>query len=367
MGLALREGIFIFVNMDDLPKCYGHLRSHKEVCRVCYISAQCYGEIVEGVGQSKKVRITNPVKGVLDTKDFHLGYTLASGQVFRWGRDIDGWWKGIAFGTVFHLQQDGNQLRFRASAEKVEKFSEKISIVNFLRWYLRLEEPPNLRVPRGDLYLRQARDSLRGFRFIRQEPFECTISYVLSVQAHMTLTKRRINFLARILGSEIEFMGERYWDFPKPNSLAQLNGLYFRYHRFGWRSDRVVASARQIEATKVVDGIKDWQVVIDRLRSIPGNGVGLKVAKCIDLFSLERLQAVPVDTWVRKFAKEWYGICGSDSKICAWGEARGGKWAGYVNEYLFAYYREQNGSSIYDRVMSFCESDIPSAELPFLT
>ena len=126
MGLALREGIFIFVNMDDLPKCYGHLRSHKEVCRVCYISAQCYGEIVEGVGQSKKVRITNPVKGVLDTKDFHLGYTLASGQVFRWGRDIDGWWKGIAFGTVFHLQQDGNQLRFRASAEKVEKFSEKI-------------------------------------------------------------------------------------------------------------------------------------------------------------------------------------------------------------------------------------------------
>ena len=351
--------------MDDFPRCFGRFGSDREVCRVCYAAARCGRETVAPVAEGPRLSPADPVEGGLAAPGFCLGYTLASGQVFRWGRDADGWWKGVAFGTAFHLRQEDGRLRFRASAGEVKTYAGEMPVADFLRWYLRLDEAPKVRVPREDTRLRQARDRLRGFRFVRQAPFECTISYVLSVQAHMTLTKRRINFLARILGEGIEFMGERYWTFPEPDVLADLNGRYFRRHRFGWRSERVAASARFVAEAKAANGVEAWREVVDGLRSLPGTGAGLKVAKCIDLFSLERLQAVPVDTWVRKFAEEWYGIGGSDAKICAWAEARGGKWAGYVNEYLFAYYRELNGPSIYDRVISFCASDVPSAELPY--
>ncbi|MDA0747543.1 MAG: DNA glycosylase, partial [bacterium] len=304
---------------------------------------------------------------------FHLGYTLGSGQTFRWGRDQDGWWKGITYGTVFHLKQEEEVLHFKASGGQIRTWAGEMDVEQFLVWYLRILEVPRVRVPRGDRYLRRARDLLRGFRFVRQEPFECTLSYVLSVQAHMSLTKRRIQFLGKILGKEILFEGERYWTFPTPVALARLNGAYFRAQRFGWRSERLAVSAGTLAGELEERGIQDpvdggldlWRELVDELKAEGGTGVGLKVGKCIDLFALERMGAVPVDTWVLKFAQEWYGIPGNDRAVCAWAEARCGKWAGYGNEYLFAYYRELNGSTVYDRVISFCASDVPSAELPF--
>jgi N-glycosylase/DNA lyase len=286
---------------------------------------------------------------------------------------VDGWWKGIAYETAFHLRQEGDRLLFRASADRVKTHAGEMPAPEFLRWYLRIEEPPRIRASREDTHLRRARRRLTGIRFVRQDPFECLVSYVLSVQAHMTLTKRRVNFLALILGRPVELSGERYWTFPDPASLADLNGAYFRSHRFGWRSDWIVAGARYVTETlpnysqtfPESVGIPVWRDVVDEIRSQPGTGVGLKVGKCIDLFALERLGAVPVDTWVRKLARDWYGVTGSDARICAWAEDRGGTQAGYVNEYLFAYYRELNAPSIHDRVVSFCASDLASSELPF--
>ncbi len=311
-----------------------------------------------------------PVAGRIETREFHLGYTLAGGQVFRWGRDRDGWWKGVAYDTVFHLRQAGDTLLYRAGASRVATYRGEMTVAEFLEWYLRLNERPRIRVPRKDGYLRRARDLLKGFRFVRQMPFECVISYILSVQAHMNLTKRRVNFLAESWGHEVEFMGSRYCTFPEPDALARLKGPYFRANRFGWRSERVAETARFVSRCAGGDpgalSLEDWREIVDALKKQAGTGVGLKVGKCIDLFALDRLDAVPVDTWVLKLAREWYDVKGSDKRICEWAEARGGRYAGYMNEYLFAYYRELNGASLDDRVISFCASDAPSAELPML-
>ena len=106
-------------------------------------------------------------------------------------------------------------------------------------------------------------------------------------------------------------------------------------------------------------------LVVSGCGCISPAGRGLKVAKCIDLFSLGRLNAVPVDTWVRKMAADWYGVEGTDARICAWAENRGGRHAGYWGEYLFAHYRELNAPSLDDRVLSFAASDASSSILPF--
>lgn len=308
--------------------------------------------------------------GSLKVTNFELGHTLGSGQVFRWGRDVDGWWKGIAYGVVFHLKQVDGEICFCASSEEINTYAGQMDLPNFLRWYLRLDELPRFRVARDDTYLRKARSLMKGMRFVRQDPFECIISYVLSVQAHMTLTKRRLNLIARTVGDPVDFDGKRYWVFPRPEALATLDGKFYRQQRFGWRSERVADAANFVAETLGGEpdvGLGDWRDINDALLDRPGSGVGLKVAKCIDLFSLERLHAVPVDTWVRKFAESWYGVTGSDAKICNWAEDRWGKWAGYCNEYLFSYYRELHGGTVHDKVLTFNASDEPSAELPFDT
>jgi len=358
------------LGMNADLRCFGSFGPDLSVCRACYAARPCESSTSTHRNGATRSISTTPLAGSLAAPAFNLGYTLGSGQVFRWGRDTDGWWKGIAYQTVFHLRQVGDQIEYRASADCVETFAGWMPTPDFLGWYLRLDEIPRIRVPRDDPHLRVARDQLKGLRFVRQEPFECILSYVLSVQAHMTLTKRRIHFLSGILGNPVFFDGHTYRAFPSAADLADLDGRYFRHHRFGWRSERVALSARFVadalnrlpEQTVALD---DWRKIADDLRDLPGSGVGLKVAKCIDLFSLDRLGAVPVDTWVRKLAGDWYGVTGSDAAICAWGESRGGRWAGYANEYLFSYYRELHGQTIYDRVISFCESGLPSAELPY--
>jgi len=357
------------------PACYQTYSDAKEVCRHCHVLTACKAESDQSAAAGNAAPVVaTPVCGAVSSDGaFSLALSLYSGQTFRWGRDDDGWWKGITYGTVLYLKQTSDTVEYVSSATRVLTYAGEMEIETFVRWYLRLDEAPKIRVPRQDRYLRKARDAMRGFRFVRQDPWECTISYILSVQAHMNLTKQRIQFLARILGDEVTINGEHYWTFPSIEALAILDEDYYRHQRFGWRSKFLPVSIERIVTTlhdthgERSDGIdlEGWRAIVDGLLELPNSGVGLKVAKCIDLFSLERLSSVPVDTWVRKFAEDWYGVEGSDSKICAWGEARGGRLAGYWNEYLFVYYRELNAPALDDRVISFAKSDAPSAVLPF--
>jgi N-glycosylase/DNA lyase len=360
------------------PDCYGRHQPETLLCTSCPVASNCDADTVKDSAREDEInglaRTKSEVSGQLAVAEFDLSLTLYSGQTFRWGRDRDGWWKGIAYGVAFHLKQEEGNLHYVATSDQVSTYIGQMAIPDFLRWYLRTDEPPKVRVPRADRYLRKARDQMRGFRFVRQDPWECTISYILSVQAHMALTKRRIQFLAEILGSKVQLRDEQYWAFPSVLGLAQLNEGYYRHQRFGWRSKFVPTSVYRIRDVIVEEFNGDetglhldaWRDAIDSLRALPNTGVGLKVAKCIDLFSLDRLSAVPVDTWVRKFASDWYGIDGSDARICTWAEDRGGKLAGYWNEYLFAYYRELNAPTLDDRVISFAASDAPSGVLPFV-
>ena len=359
----------------DEPDCFGACRPAAPVCGACYTLDACRAGTrpAPSIVTPPTTSPARPVEGEIPVSAFHLGHCLGSGQLFRWGRDVDGWWKGVAYDTAFHLRQQGEALLYRASSDRVVTREGEMDSATFLRWYLRTDEAPRIRVPRWDRHLRQARDRLRGFRFARQEPFECTLSYVLSTQAHMSLTKKRINWIARTLGRPVDLLGERYWTFPGPMELAPLNGSYFRHHRFGWRSTWIPETTRTIcreqdaaaEAGRDTRDLQFWRPLLDRLWRQANTGIGLKVAKCIDLFALERMEAVPVDTWVLKMARDWYGIEGTDARVCLWAEERGKSRAGYMNEYLFIYYREQNAPAIHDRVLSFCEQEAPSPELPF--
>ncbi len=90
------------------------------------------------------------------------------------------------------------------------------------------------------------------------------------------------------------------------------------------------------------------------LATLPG--VGLKVADCILLFSLGKLEAFPVDVWMRRvilnhYAKELPNelvqkISKQDSlsngeyaKLNEFGRNYFGEYAGYAQEYLYHYER----------------------------
>jgi N-glycosylase/DNA lyase len=60
-------------------------------------------------------------------------------------------------------------------------------------------------------------------------------------------------------------------------------------------------------------------------------GVGDKVADCICLFGLKKMESYPIDTWVKKI-DEYYGEGYIKNKFP--------ECAGIMQQYLFAYVRE---------------------------
>ena len=55
------------------------------------------------------------------------------------------------------------------------------------------------------------------------------------------------------------------------------------------------------------------------------------------MFSLDKLEAFPIDVWVRRALREWYfgGEKVPDSALLKWSQEYFGPYAGYAQQYLF--------------------------------
>ena len=78
-------------------------------------------------------------------------------------------------------------------------------------------------------------------------------------------------------------------------------------------------------------------------------GVGDKVANCVLLFSLDKPEAFPVDTWIYKAIQKWYMQSKPKiprTKLRPWAMDYFGKNAGWANHYLFHDLRTSNYKTI---------------------
>jgi N-glycosylase/DNA lyase len=67
-------------------------------------------------------------------------------------------------------------------------------------------------------------------------------------------------------------------------------------------------------------------------------GIGPKIADCIAVFSLEKLEAFPIDVWIRRALGEWYfpgQKTPPDRVLLEWAQAHFGPYGGYAQQYLF--------------------------------
>ena len=67
-------------------------------------------------------------------------------------------------------------------------------------------------------------------------------------------------------------------------------------------------------------------------------GICSKIADCIAVFSLEKLEAFPIDVWVRRALGEWYfpeQKTPPDRVLLEWAQERFGRYGGYAQQYLF--------------------------------
>jgi N-glycosylase/DNA lyase len=258
-----------------------------------------------------------------------LDKTLLSGQVFHWNRSLNGSWSGlISDQAVVVSERDGNLVVHRGSADRVHRF-------------FALDHPlEEIYAAFPDEPLSQASlAACQGMRILRQPRWECTATFITSSMKQVAHIRAMSLAIRSRFGEAVE--GSEINAYPAFEVLAKATEPALRDCGLGYRAENLLKTARLL-----ADGTIDLEAISiqptarlrQTLQMLPG--VGVKVANCILLFAYERLDAVPIDTWIHRILLAMRkGRKGTPAQLAAYAHRRLGPYAGYVQQYLFHHAR----------------------------
>jgi N-glycosylase/DNA lyase len=280
---------------------------------------------------------------------FNLDFTLCCGQTFRWDKHGE-WWYGVVGEEVCKIRQKCKTLEF------------ELVNASFVENYFRLQDdlPKILSRINKDKNIEAAISDFRGLRILRQEPWECLISYICATYKSISAIKRMLSNLSKRFGEEICLNSHDFYTFPKPAELAGASVKELAACGLGYRAKYISETARLVcENTFDLERLKEttYEKAKEELMRLPG--VGPKVADCVLLFSLEKLEAFPVDVWIKRVILNYYARHFPDEfvkkisvqeslssseyeKLSSFGREYFGSYAGYAQEYLYHYERMQH-------------------------
>ncbi len=290
--------------------------------------------------------------------EFQIAYTVICGQTFRWRIDKDGWWAcllpitdpdtGRATQQLVRLWQDDDAVFYETGPR-----AHDLALV---RDYFRLDvDLPALarQFVDADHHIRPAMAEFAGLRVIRQDPVECLFSFLCTSASPLYRIRRTIAALCREYGDLYpgEVAGLTHHAFPPVHRLAEASLPHLTWLGLGYRAAYVKETASAVMA----HGGAPWLLGLRRrpyheaksaLMALPG--IGAKIADCVCLFSLDKDEAVPVDTHIRQIVQRTYQADSAPEKptsktltkntytqIAGDVRTRFGPMAGWAQQYLF--------------------------------
>ncbi|HSB50446.1 MAG TPA: DNA glycosylase [Nitrosopumilaceae archaeon] len=269
----------------------------------------------------------------------NIDYSINSGQVFLWEK-YQQMWYGINGIDVLAI----NEKSF-----KMNSFSH--NHVDFFREGDELSEI--IHSISKDKIVKRAIQLFPGLRLLRQDPFQCYISFIVSSNSNIQNIRLVLQRLCKKFGKKIVFDKKEFFLFPEPETLAGTTQDELEKCGLGYRTKSVMEASIAVASGQVnFDFLKktSYQNAKDVLLDV--YGIGNKVADCIMLFSLEKLDAFPIDRWVLKILKKYYSdkfqIDGKSLTEKKYDQIHEkivnhfGPYAGYAQQFLFKMERELN-------------------------
>jgi N-glycosylase/DNA lyase len=232
----------------------------------------------------------------LSARDYDLAATLACGQAFRWRETTSGW-EGVIGGRWVRLRSDSDVIIAETSAPPAD-----------WRWltdYLqtKLDLAAVLATFPDDAPLRASAAACRGLRLLRQEPWECLASFILSSTKQIVQIQQIVELLCERFGEPVEAPSDSVLRhaFPSAENIAATTEAKLRDCKMGFRAPSLLAAARAVDSGKLdLEALRHLSVEEAREQLTSLRGVGPKIANCVLLFAYGFQQAFPVDVWVMK-------------------------------------------------------------------
>lgn len=253
---------------------------------------------------------------------FDLDETMDCGQCFRFDRLPDGGWKGAAGGytAILRIRPEGLLLEGVTRAQ----------FDGFWKRYLDLERD-YAAIRAGFMENAQLAECMRyapGIRILRQPPWEALCSFIISQNNNVPRIKGIVQRLCRLFGNPLPGGA---WDFPPADTLAGLTEEELAPLRAGWRAGYLLDAARRVSTGELeLEEIAALPLPRARAELQRIRGVGPKVAECVLLYGMGRLEAFPLDVWMKRAMRELFPGYTPEAF---------GEYAGIAQQYIFHYCR----------------------------
>ncbi len=196
-----------------------------------------------------------------------------------------------------------------------------------------------------------------GLRILSQDPEQCMFSFVCASNTNIPMIRRMLYNIARKLGKSIMYDGIEFFTFPSASIIDKASVGELRSCGLGYRAKAVKAVA-----TKLVNGELDLGELRRstyhdaKVQLLQVYGIGNKIADCILLFSLDKIEAFPIDVWIaRALSRHYQSLydCRIGEKLtpCQYENISGrmrdyfGRYAGYAQQYLYYDIRMDSGKT----------------------
>ena len=227
-----------------------------------------------------------------DKFSINIDNSINSGQVFLWEKNGNDWY-GINGQDILKINKNGiiksllnSKTNFFRKNDNMQEIIKSIS---------------------KDEIVKKSVKQYVGLRIFKQDPFQCMISFIISSNSNIQKIKNSLEKISKKFGTKVKIQNKEFFLFPKPEKLANASIEEIKKCGVGYRAPFIKQASKMIVLKKI--NFKylekcDYQEAKKNICLIPG--VGNKVADCILLFSLNKLEAFPLDTWMIKILEKYY-------------------------------------------------------------
>lgn len=301
---------------------------------------------------------------------FNLELSLMMGQAFRWRMlpadfygDGHRWFSGVLGENIIHIRQVGGlngPVEYRIGGTEGERTASDADDAMLSRYFR--DDTDDVTAIYADISGRDpvVADLVKnhpGMRVLRQERWECLVSYICAATASIDGIKRNVEKITAQSRCTVCLDNDVRFIFPTAEQVTRVGLPALRDLRLGLeRADSLFAAAQQVrDGALDLDSLSSMDTsstdAARRLDACPG--IGPKIANCIALMSLDKLNAFVVDVWVLRALEHWNyqqkdcPTVKKDSKgkyqlydsihwrLINWAQGYFGKYAGYAGQYLF--------------------------------
>ena len=252
---------------------------------------------------------------------------LFSGACFRAILESDGSVTNVLKDRVVNIKQDNNILYVKSNNyDKLEEII--IDYFDLNRNYHLINE----HLINNNLELKDVINSCINYRILNQDSFEMCVSYIISQNNNVKRISNSISMLCEKYGSKVIFDNKEYYLFPTYEQLKNITLEELRNLGVGFRDKYLRDYLDKYETLSDLNELST-EVALNKLMSV--KGIGLKVASCILLFGYRRLDVFPIDTWVKKYMIDNYGLSDNINEIETFSKNKFGEYSGLVIQYMF--------------------------------